>query len=346
MRGGKIQKLNLKKAIGAVLLSILACVGILLIFVREDVSGLFNAIASSDWRLVLLAVGMFFLEVGIWTSRWRVALRASGYKLSFRDLYPISLGSQFITNITPTLKSGGEPFRAYFANKTCNVPYEVGFGTILADGLLSVPPTAVFFLAGLLIWFLMNQVSTWAVFGVILGATVFIMVFLPIAHKLLKKEVASRTLGRIVGWFQRHFGGKTSKRGISSSMKKFYASSRFAIEHKRAAATMILLSFALLTLTVARIYVIFLALGLAVHEVSWAIPLLGATIPSILGLVPFLPGGLVLVETGMVGVFILCGINPVIAASVVLIERGISYVLSTLVGAGVLSYLGVKMWKS
>lgn len=273
-------------------------------------------------------------------------MRASGHTSSLRDLYLISLGSQFFTNITPTLKSGGEPLRAYFANKMCNIPYGVGFGTILADGLLSIPPTVVFFLAGLLIWFLMNQVSTWVVFGVILGATVFIIGFLPLVYKLLKKEVASKTLGRIVGWFQRHFGGKTSKRGVSNSVKKFYASSRFAMEHKRAAAEMILLSFALLALTTARIYVIFLALGLAVHEVSWAIPLLGATVPSILGLVPFLPGGLVLIETGTMGVFILCGINPVIAASAVLIERGISYVLSTLVGAGVLSYLGVKIWKS
>jgi uncharacterized membrane protein YbhN (UPF0104 family) len=47
----------------------------------------------------------------------------------------------------------------------------------------------------------------------------------------------------------------------------------------------------------------------------------------------------------MTGVFLMCGIPPIIAFSATLIERAISYVLSTIVGAAAVSYLGIKLWK-
>jgi uncharacterized protein (TIRG00374 family) len=92
-----------------------------------------------------------------------------------------------------------------------------------------------------------------------------------------------------------------------------------------------------------RIWVILFALG---QQTSFAAPLLAVTIPLLAGLIPLLPGGLVLVEGSMVGVFLLCGVPPEIAIAATLIERAISYVLSTIVGAAAVSYLGIKLWKN
>lgn len=344
-RGEKIprKKANLRKAIITVLLSLAICAGVLLLFVRENISGVIHEIASANLMLVLLAIGLFFMEVALWTGRWKTALNASGYHPGFGLLYMISYGSQFLTNITPISKTGGEPFRAYFAKKIHHIPYETGFGTIITDALMNVPPFVAFLLIGLVLWFPLKHVSVWSTFGVVLGLAIFAIIFLPVMHKLLKRETASRSLERLVGWVARRLGQKRSKRQISNSVKRFYASSRFAMEHKKAAATMLGFAFLLLSTTVVRIYVIFIALGYT--DVSWAVPILGATIPLIIGLVPFLPGGLVLVEGSMAMIFIACGVPAPIAVSATIIERGISYVLSTLVGAGMTSYLGAKMWK-
>jgi len=94
-----------------------------------------------------------------------------------------------------------------------------------------------------------------------------------------------------------------------------------------------------------RIWIILIALLPPSESVSLAAPLLAVTVPLIAGAIPFLPGGLVLVEASMAGVFMACGIPRIIAASATLIERAISYVLSTIVGAAAVSYLGVKIWK-
>jgi uncharacterized membrane protein YbhN (UPF0104 family) len=52
---------------------------------------------------------------------------------------------------------------------------------------------------------------------------------------------------------------------------------------------------------------------------------------------------LVLVEGSLISVLALLGVPLDVAMAATLIERGITFVLSTIVGAGVFSYLGVKM---
>jgi uncharacterized protein (TIRG00374 family) len=71
--------------------------------------------------------------------------------------------------------------------------------------------------------------------------------------------------------------------------------------------------------------------------------LVASSLPIIAGLIPLLPGGLVLVEGSLMSIFALFGVPLNLAMAATVIERGITFVLSTIVGAGVFSYLGVKM---
>jgi uncharacterized protein (TIRG00374 family) len=267
---------------------------------------------------------------------------AAGHTIGFWRLYVISHSGMFFTNITPISKSGGEPFRAYFIKKTQKVPYSTGFATILAEGILSILPFLGLLLAGMALLIYLQSPPIWVSAAILCTIIILFIVFVPLAYALIKRKAASGGIFRIIRWISKQLGRKTSDEQIMRPIRRFFESARIVLQDRKKAATIVIIALLLNLVSVARIWVILFALG---WQISLAAPLLAVTIPTLAGIIPFLPGGLVLVEASMTGVFLMCGAPLTIAISATLIERAISYVLSTIVGAVALSYLGIKIWK-
>jgi len=316
--------------------------GLAAVLLTENLGKIYNAIISADLRLVALAVGLYFFEVLFWADRWRVALMAAGYNVGFWRLYVISHSGMFFSNITPISKSGGEPFRAYFIKKTQKVPYPTGFATILAEGTLTIPIFLGLLLAGMVVLIYLQSPPLWASAAILGTIICLLVVFIPLAYALLKRKAASGGIFRIIRWISKRLGRKTSDKKIMELIKRFYASTQMVLHDKKKAVAISVIALLLNLVSMMRIWIILFALG---WNASLAAPLLAVTVPLLAGIIPFLPGGLVLVEASMVGAFVACGIPLTIAVSATLIERAISYVLSTIVGAAAVSYLGIKIWK-
>lgn len=336
------KEFNFKKSIGVVILSIVIAMGIISIFINGRFQELFHHIAKANLWLVLLAVSLYFLEVAIWTLRWKFALISMNHDIKFGSLYWICHGGKFVTNVTPIMKAGGDPFRAYFAKKTHKIPYDIGFATLLAESAVSVPVFLSFLTAGLVIWLYITS-ALWIAIGTGILLGLAIVFFLPLIRWLVERETAMDYIARLINWISEKLGLDQDSVSVTESLKNFYNSTQLVIENRKAAVSMIIATIILYLTTVVRFYIIFLALGL---HVSWYIPLLGATVPFLLGLIPFSPGGLVFVEGGMLGLYSLLGIPSITASSAVIIERGISYVVSTVAGGVAASHLGLKIWKS
>jgi hypothetical protein len=317
--------------------------GLAAVLLRENLGGIYNAIISADLKLVLLAVGLYFFEVLFWADRWRVALMAADYTVGFWRLYVISHSGMFFSNITPISKSGGEPFRVYFIKKTQKVPYSVGFATILAEGILAVPIFLGLLLAGMVLWIYLQSPPLWVSAAILVTILCMLIAFLPLAYALIKRKTASGGIFKVIRWISKRIGRKTSDEQIMRPIKRFFVSTRIVLQDKKKAVTISAIALLLNFISMMRIWIILFALG---WNASLAAPLLAVTIPLLAGVIPFLPGGLVLVEASMTGVFLMCGIPLTIAISATLIERAISYVLSTIAGAAALSYLGIKVWKN
>jgi uncharacterized protein (TIRG00374 family) len=340
----KIQKINVKRAVVTIVL-VLALAGMLAaILLREDLGKIYDAIISADIRLVGIAVGLYFFEVLFWADRWRIALMAAGYNLSLRRSYIIAHSGMFFSNITPFSKSFGEPFRAYLIKKVQKVPYPAGFATILAEGILTVPTFFGLLLAGMVFLVRLRSPPLWVSALILVTISCLLISFVPLAYSLVKRKTASGGIFRVIRWLYRRMGRKISDRKIMDPIKRFYSSTKIVLHDRKKAVIISIIALLLNLVSMMRIWIILFAFG--PQNASLAAALLAVTIPILAGGIPFLPGGLVLVEASMVGVFVACGIPLTIAVSATLVERSISYLLSTVVGAGATSYLGIKMWKT
>jgi len=339
----KIQKVNVKRALATIALVLVIAGGLAAVLLREDLGRIYNAIISADLKFIFFAVGLYFFEVLFWADRWRVALMAAGHTVSFWRVYVISHSGMFFSNITPISKSGGEPFRAYFLNKTQKVPYSTGFAAILAEGILTIPIFLGLLLAGMMLWVYLQSPPLWVSAAILVTIICLLVAFLPLAYALIKRKATSGGIFKIIRWISKRLGRKTSDEQIMRPIKRFFERTRVVLRDKKKAVTISTIALLLNLVSMMRIWIILFAFG---WNASLVAPLLAVTVPLLAGVIPFLPGGLVLVEASMVGVFMACGIPLTIAISATLIERAISYILSTIVGAAAVSYLGIKLWKS
>ena len=332
-------KINLRKAALVTVLAIvlMALAGWLL--AHENFHQMFEAIKSANRLLIALAIAIYFLSVAIWATRWQAALSFINCGISFGARYLILCATIFLNNITPGGTVGGDPFgRIYLLNKLENKSYSSGMASIIGEHVLTPFVVISFLMAGLLLQF--GQGSLQLSLGLTAAWVLAALGTIFIPRLFFRKRIAvkgiSRITYRILGWFGKRGKIRETMKGIEA----FYSDSYATIDEWKKLLEIGSLTLLFRALDVFLIYSIFLALG---YHPKLAMLLVASSLAPIVGLIPFLPGGLVLVEGSLISVFTLFGVPLNLAMAATVIERGISFVLSTIVGAGVFSYLGVKM---
>jgi uncharacterized protein (TIRG00374 family) len=332
-------KINLRKAVflAALAIVLMAVAGWLLS--RENFYQMFEAVRSANRLLIASAIAIYFLSVGLWATRWQAALSFIDCRIGFSTRYLILCATIFLNNITPGARVGGDPFgRVYMMHKLENTSYSSGIASLIGERALTPLVVVSFFMAGLLLQFGKGSlqlslilIAAWALAAL---GTVFI------TRLFFKKRIAvkgiSRITNRVLGWFGKRGKIRETIRGIEA----FYSDSYATINEWKKLLVIGILTLLLGALDVFRLYTIFLALG---YHPKISMLLVASALPTIVGIIPFLPGGLVIVEGSLISVLTLFGVPLNLAMAATVIERGISFVLSTIVGAGVFSYLGVKM---
>jgi hypothetical protein len=310
-----------------------------LLIARENLAGMLEALGRADYRLVLVALGLYLMGLLLWAARWRVSLSAIGYRRHLRELYLVILGGIFITNITPFTYAGGDPVaRSYLLKKTQRVPYPKGFATILAELMLDLPIFFSFLMLGVLAsFFVGSPFAVLLITGIWLAAvTIFFSFFLGFWRRRTGAGKITGFVARVLRLLRR----RARKEEIARSVEDFYGGVHAIIGRRRTAFFVSGLSVILWIFGMIRLLAIFQAFG---YSPPIPMLMLAVTLPAIVGLVPLLPGGLGTVDVTIASVFLLFGVPIEIAISATLIERAITLVFGTVTGACVLSYLGVKI---
>lgn len=332
-------KIDLRKSIGLMVLAIALMVLAGWLLAHENFYEMLRAVRSADQLLIASAIAIYFVSVAIWAIRWQAALSFMDCGMGFGSRYLILCATIFLNNISPVARAGGDPFgRAYMMRKLWGINYSSGIASIIGEHALTPLVIVSFLMAGLILGFGEGSVGLTLILAVVWALVALGAVFGP--RFFFKRRIAFRGVSgiahRVLGWF----GRRRNVREIVTGIEAFYSSTYATMDkwqHVLAIASLTLLIGAL---DIFRVYLIFIALG---YHPTLAMLLVSSSLPVIVGLIPFLPGGLILIEGSFISVFALFGVPLNLGLAATLIERGISFVLSTIVGAVVFSYLGVRM---
>ncbi|HWQ47539.1 MAG TPA: lysylphosphatidylglycerol synthase transmembrane domain-containing protein [Methanosarcina sp.] len=276
-----------------------------------------NTLRETRLRYVFLAILIYLLSVYLFSVRWQQVLSCIGYDLKATSLVPIYFGAVFINNITPGGNmAGGESFRILWANKLFGISYTNAFKTIFFERLVEAIPVALLSIyildsfPSLEIRFLPHSLTLRTIhlfFLVFLTAVIVILVFRAKFISLLK--IAQQN------WNQ----------------------------FKKSFIPVLLLSCGVWVLDVIRLKSVALALNI---NLSLSLIITISILSFLLGALPLTPGGLGIIEGGLISLLLYFGLSLAFASSFVFLERFISYGISSIIGFLYLSYYGgLKIWK-
>ncbi len=273
-------------------------------------------VGSVPVRYIALALLSYYLSVMLYALRWKVILRGTGNNVEFLKLFKIFMGSIFLNNVTPTSRSGGELLRIFWLSKEKEVPIPISTASVVYERVLEAIPF---------------------MFLMLLGA-------LRLLHESLA-VVALMFIGVILLWakwdsvlrlFLRIMRSELDDRSVSQ-LEELKRSWRITLAG-------IGLSTVVWLLDVFRIKVVALAFGL---NLSLGVVVLISVANMLLGMASITPGGVGIMEGGLIGVLMHLGIPAVFAVPVTLMERFVSFVQSTVVGMIVMfSSGGAEIWKA
>lgn len=275
-----------------------------------------SLVESVPLHYLALALLSYYLSVMLYALRWKVILRGTGNDVELVRLFKIFMGSIFLNNVTPTSRSGGELLRIVWLSREKEVPLPISTASVVYERVLEAVPFMFLMLLGALR--LLHD-----------GVLIAVMMMGGVLLLWAKWDSLLRLFLRL----------------MKSELDEHSISQLEELKHSwRVTLAGIGLSTAVWVLDVFRIKVVALAFGL---NLPIGVVVLISVANMLLGIASITPGGIGIMEGGLIGVLIHLGIPAVFAVPVTLMERFVSYVQSTVVGMIVMfSSGGAEIWRA
>jgi len=298
-----------------------------------------NAIKLANPWYVAIAVIIQLTVYGFWTWRWSINIKSVGISVKKMHIFPMLMVGLAINNLTPSARGGGEPIRGYILSKYSNSSFEKSLATVMADRCLDTFPFIVLAVITIVAAVFYLNLPYYAVYTLIIAVVVLIAVFLIAIYMSFNLEFGCKVSLWLVNIIKRFSKKDRSKleENAQKAVHGFQKSMRIMINDRDVMAYGLTFSFLIWILEIIRVYVIFSAFNV---EVSLLLIAKVFIISTLIGLIPLLPGGLGAIDGVMVILFSAAGIPPSISAAATIVERLISFWLTSIIGIAIIPYFG------
>ncbi|KZX16741.1 hypothetical protein MBCUT_06050 [Methanobrevibacter cuticularis] len=318
----------------------LAIMAVMLYFV--GIEKIFDALKYANFWYILLAIAIQIITYYLFALRWQLINKIADINIGIKSLIPMVLVGMSINNITPSGRGGGEPVKAYLLSKYSGKPSEETFASVIADRALDTFPflvLAIITIISVILYFKLSYLIVTILIISVIGVTV---AFLLLIYMSINQKAGEKITGwiiRIVKFFYKK-GPENLEERIKKAILGFQKTMKMVLSDKNILYYALPVSFLLWGAEILRVYCVFLAFGATVSPL-----LIGEVfiVASLIGMIPILPGGLGAVDGTMILLFSSAGIPSSISAAATVVERLISFWLTTIVGFVILPYYGASV---
>ncbi|AIJ05609.1 hypothetical protein JH146_0763 [Methanocaldococcus bathoardescens] len=309
------------------ILFILSIAFILILMAYIGIYEIFQILISANPIYIILAIILQMVISLLLAVRWGYITKILGYKASIKNIFLLVLMGLFINNITPSMRGGGEAFRAYYLSKLEKIPKGLAFSTVVVERVLD---TAIF------LFFTLFVIGYFVVTGfeyleyLILSWIFLFLLTAVIIYLIANKELLIKTVTKISKFICKYCSYNYDEEKILKSIDEFYNSMKF-FKNKRGREVYIaiILSVGWYVLDILKLWLLFLSLPYIVSIVSVATVYL---ITLLSGVLSITPSGFGTADTVMILSFSAFKIPPSVAAAVTLLDRFVSYIIPTILG--------------
>lgn len=298
-----------------------------------------QAVAKANPLYILLAVVIQFLTYVLLTLRWSITTNSVGIAIKKRHLFPMLLVGLAVNNMTPSARGGGEPLRAYMLGKYSKASMESSFATVIADRGLDIFPFLVLAVITIIAMIMYFNLSFWIIFSLTLAVILIIVLFFVAFYMSVNKNAGERITLWVLKIIQRfyHKNPDKLKKKALNAIHEFQNTMKIMLKDPKVMLYGIPLSFIIWFTEIIRVYLVFSAFGVDVSVILIAEVFI---IASLIGMIPLLPGGLGAVDGIMILLYSVAGIPASISAAATVLERLISFWMTSILGLACLPYFG------
>ena len=325
-----------KKTLGLLAISVLILV-VMLYFVGID--QVISALKIANAGIIALAIATQVFTYFLYTLRWQILNRIADMDAGIKDLLPMVLVGLAVNNITPSGRGGGEPVRAYILSRQKGYQMEETFATVVADRALDTFPFIVLAAVTVSAMALYYDFDLWLLIIMVLAVIAIVAVLIVLVYMCINPGFGKRVDGWIIGLVRRFYKKNSDEleEKIHSAIFGFQDTMKLLISNRKGLYYTIPLSFLIWFFEIFRVYLVFMAFGanlnlIVVGEVF--------IVACLVGMIPLLPGGLGAVDGIMILFYSAAGIPSSISAAATVIERLISFWMTTIIGLIILPYYG------
>ncbi|MBI4162613.1 MAG: flippase-like domain-containing protein [Candidatus Aenigmarchaeota archaeon] len=281
---------------------------------------------ASNIRLVLIAIICQLAIIFLYGMRFKI-ITSKYKKLSIKESINVATIGNFVSQITPVAKIGGQPLMIYMIKG--KIGSEKSSAVVIMDTVVDFIVSVL--LVALIIAFFYSLIPI----VLLVPLVIFALITLGLIFGFLKMFLSKDALSRVIDWL-------LEKAKRFKKIDKIFHTNIFqysfskTLHDKKIMSLGMTVSAAIKGFEMLRIWIVFAAIGIVLPTslllIIWAVMLLVLSIP-------WLPGHLGLFEFGVSSAFVILGLVPSQAAGGILLDRFISFWF-------VLAFSAILIWIS